>query len=112
MYCHKHQHARAVEERAREVEGVEVELRPVQEFDAVIQATDDNAGVLTALNQQKDTISNTVPAPISFVPSCIRHDLPGISISRRPCPLRKWATNSRVSPGERESCSASSSLPM
>ncbi len=54
MYGHTLQLARAVEEGARAVEGIDVELRRVQEFDAVLQATKDNAGVQAAMEQQKD----------------------------------------------------------
>lgn len=54
MYGHTLQLARAIEQGARTVAGVDVELRRVQEFDAVLQATKDNPGVQAALEQQKD----------------------------------------------------------
>src|SRR5688572_26066809 len=54
MYGHTYQLARAVEEGARSVSGADVQIRRVQEFDAVLQATKDNAGVQAAMDKQKD----------------------------------------------------------
>lgn len=54
MYGHTLQLAQAVEEGARSVAGAQVELRRVQEFDAVIEATKKNAGVQAATEKQKD----------------------------------------------------------
>jgi len=54
MYGHTLKLARAVEEGARTVEGIEVEVRRVAEFETVIEATKNNPGVQTAMDRQKD----------------------------------------------------------
>lgn len=54
MYGHTFQLAQAVAEGARTVEGVEVLMRRVQEFEVVEKATRDNPGVRAALEKQKD----------------------------------------------------------
>lgn len=54
MYGHTYELARAVEEGARSVEGVDVALRRVQEFEAVEQATKDNPAVQAVREKQKD----------------------------------------------------------
>lgn len=54
MYGHTLQMARAVEEGASAVNGTEVLLRRVQEFEAVVQATKDNPDVQAANDKQKE----------------------------------------------------------
>lgn len=54
LYGHVYRLAQAEVEGARSVEGVEVELRRVQEFEVVEQATRDNRAIEDARQMQKD----------------------------------------------------------
>jgi NAD(P)H dehydrogenase (quinone) len=54
MYGHTFEMARAVEEGARAVDGIEVELRRVQEFEAVDKIIDDNEFARKIRDQQKE----------------------------------------------------------
>lgn len=54
MYGHTLQMARAVEEGAGSVGGLNVMLRRVEEFDAVLESTKDNEGAKAAREKQKD----------------------------------------------------------
>ena len=65
MYGHTFQLARAVEEGARSVEGAEVVLRRVQEFDSVNRIIDENEFAGKIRDQQKD------------IPVCTLDDLRG-----------------------------------
>lgn len=54
LYGHTYQLAQAIAEGARQVDGIDIEVRKVKEFDEVGQATKDNPGAQEAKAQQKD----------------------------------------------------------
>lgn len=60
MYGHTLQLAKAIQEGAAGVQGIEVDLRRVEEFEAVVNATKDNPGVQAANEMQKDIAVCTV----------------------------------------------------